>query len=105
MESISNLLGKSKKQTLYHQAYIVALIKEGLKIVQAQNYLGLEVEFENIELFIANPKTNFFVIKFKISDKLFKVFAMTELNNIEFELNEFLVSKGLVDLKYAIKIV
>lgn len=104
MQSLSSLLNKSKKQSIFQQAYIISMINKGLEQIQLNNYTGLKSEFESIQKFIIPEFQNSFKIKFKIIDNSFKTYIKTEINNIDFLLREYLESKGLDKLKFEIVI-
>ncbi len=104
MQSISNLLGKSKKQDLFQQAYIMTTIKKGLEKIQIENYPNLKTEFGNIQVFITPKAKNSFTIKLKVIDNSFKTFIKTEINNVDFLLLEILQSKGVTTPKFEIEL-
>lgn len=102
MQSLSSLLSKSKKQSLFQQAYVISSINQGLKDIQKTSYSSLKDDFEKMQTFIIPGQHTSFMIKFRIQDNSFKTFVKTEINNIDFLLREYLCNKGLDKLKFEI---
>jgi hypothetical protein len=104
MLSLSSLLGKSKKQSMFHQAYVISMINNGLEQIQLTSYPSLNLEFEKMERFIVAKAQNIYQIKFRIHDNSFKTFVKTEITNIDLMLRDYLEGKGLDKLQFEIAI-
>lgn len=104
MQSLSSLLGKSKKQNMFQQAYVISIINKALEHIQVTSYSNLSIEFEKMEKFIVVQTPNIYKIKFRINDSSFKTFIKTEISNIDFMLHEYLNAKGLDKLLFEIVI-
>jgi hypothetical protein len=104
MQSLSSLLGKSKKQNMFQQAYVISSINKGLEEIQLTLYPNLNLEFEMMERFIIAKANNVYQIKFRIHDNSFKTFVKTEITNIDLMLREYLNAKGLDKLQFEIAV-
>lgn len=104
MQSISILLGKSKKQAVFQQAYIISKFKEAIVDLQQTGYANLKQDFESLQIFICE-KNNNFVIKIKTNCTGFKTFLKTELENIQFQIHSFFAQKGLAQIQFVVLIV
>jgi hypothetical protein len=102
MQALSNLLNKSKKQSVFQQAYIYSKIKNELARIQVEYYPNLADEFQSLDVFIAGVKD--FVIKIKTDNISFKSFLKTEIGNIETLLQESIVESGIQNITVTIKL-
>jgi hypothetical protein len=102
MQALSSLLNKSKKQSMFQQAYIFSKIKTELVKIQNQYYPTLVEEFQNLDVFIAGTKD--FVIRLKTDNISFKSFLKTEIGNIETLLQESTVENGIQNITITIKL-
>jgi hypothetical protein len=102
MQALSSLLNKSKKQSMFQQAYIFSKIKTELVKIQNQYYPTLVEEFQNLDVFIAGTKD--FVIRLKTDNISFKSFLKTEIGNIETLLQESTVESGIQNITIIIKL-
>jgi hypothetical protein len=102
MQSLSALLGKSKKQGMFQQAYVISIINKGLTEIQMTLYPKLNSEFEAMDRFIIPVNQGNYNIKLRIYDNSFKTFVKTEISTIDLLLREFLSAKGLDKLQFEI---
>jgi hypothetical protein len=102
MQAISNLLNKSKKQSVFQQAYIYSKIKTELIKIQSECYPTLVEEFVSLDVFITGSKD--FVIKLKTDNLSFKSFLKTEIGNIEMLIQESIVEGGIQNITIKIKL-
>jgi hypothetical protein len=102
MLALSSLLNKSKKQSMFQQAYIFSKIKTELVKIQNQYYPTLVEEFQTLDVFISGTKD--FVIKLKTDNISFKSFLKTEIGNIETLLQESTVESGIQNITIIIKL-
>jgi hypothetical protein len=102
MNSLSSLLGNSKKQGMFRQAYVISVINNGLEQIQTDCYPDLNQEFKKMDRFIIPGSQNDYKIKFRIQDNGFKTFVKTEINSIYDMLHKFLDAKGLDKLLFEI---
>jgi hypothetical protein len=104
MQSLSSLLGKSKKNAVFHQAYILSNFKQALTGLQDTNYGNLKQDFEDLQIFIIE-KNKEFIIKIKSSCSSFKTFLKTELEIINTEIHNFFAQKGLGQIQFEVLII
>jgi predicted ATP-grasp superfamily ATP-dependent carboligase len=104
MQTISSLLSKSKKHTVFQQAYVVSKFKEAIVDLQKTNYTNLKGDFESLQIFICE-KNKSFVIKLKTDCNSFKTFLKTELEQINFKIHNFFDQKGLGQIQFEVLII
>jgi hypothetical protein len=96
MQALSNLLNKSKKQSVFQQAYVYSKIKTELIKIQSECYPTLVEEFASLDVFITGSKD--FVIKLKTDNLSFKSFLKTEIGNIESLLQDSMIKSGIQNI-------
>jgi hypothetical protein len=102
MQALSNLLNKSKKQSVFQQAYIYSKIKTELTKIQSECYPNLIEEFQTLDVYIVGTKE--FVIKLKTDNISFKSFLKTEIGNIEMLLQESIIESGIQNISVTLKL-
>ena len=104
MQTISSLLGKSKKHAVFQQAYLVSNFKEGFVDLQQIYYTNLKKEFEDLKIFICE-KNKSFVIKLKTDCNSFRTFLRTELEQITLKIHNFFDQKGLGQIQFEVQVI
>lgn len=87
-----------KRANMIQKAYIFATINNIIKLIQKENYPNLAEDFAVLEIMVTtNLET--LQIKIKVTDRLFATFLKTEKGNLEYNIQQKILSTNLSQIQ------